>query len=116
MTSDEAATLIDAIAESLERNPDQFHLSVTVVGTSAAASGPGSIGINATAVGGGAGSKTTGLYSGASSGDIQIARGKAGAVAASEERGYLDSSRTGCRHATRRPMRHDSDYSIACGA
>jgi len=86
VTADEAADLIDAIADSIEANPSQFHFSLTVVGTRATASGPGSTGIVATAIGGEAGSSAIGFQSSVSSGDVEIAAGTANAAATQEMR------------------------------
>ena len=58
MRPDEAAELINVIANSLESHPDQFTLSVRVIGTQVAATGDGP-GLTVTTTGGGPGSTTT---------------------------------------------------------
>ncbi len=77
MRSEEAAAVIDALRESFQSNPSQFHfdVNVTTIGTQAIASGGGT-GINVSVSGGGPGSSTTGFSSTASSGNtsVQIAQ------------------------------------------
>lgn len=84
MTREEAAGLIDQMAKSLEDSPGQFHVSVSVTGTqvnvSSGGGGGNVTGLKVEVQGGGAGSKTTGFQSTASTGDVQITRGKADAA------------------------------------
>jgi hypothetical protein len=73
MTKEEAAKIIDTIRESVEKGPDQFHLTVevNVKGFQAIAQG-GGVGAQITAVGGGPGSQTTGLSNTVSMDDAQV--------------------------------------------
>jgi hypothetical protein len=75
VTSQEASQLITAIAESLQKHPEQFSLNVSVIGDSRG--GPGIVGM---ATGGAPGSSATGYRSEASSGDITIEKRVNGAV------------------------------------
>ncbi|MGH2350419.1 MAG: hypothetical protein ACRDJN_02245 [Chloroflexota bacterium] len=70
MTTEEAAKLITAIADSLDRDPDQFNFRLMIVGAMGTAQGGGT-GISGVAVGGG-----TGFSASASSGDVHIERGE----------------------------------------
>lgn len=71
MNRTEAASLIQAITDSLSKNPTQFHLDVKATGTNISVSGGGT-GLTVRATGIGAGSTTIGYQSSAGSGDIQI--------------------------------------------
>ncbi|WP_156087837.1 hypothetical protein [Lysobacter sp. Root667] len=77
MRSEEAAAVIDALRESFQSNPSQFHfaVNVTTIGTQSIVNGGGT-GINVSVSGGGPGSSTTGFSSTASSGktNVQIAQ------------------------------------------
>ena len=71
MTVDEAAAVIEAMANSLRTNPNQFHVNLSIVGTRATSHG-GGIGLSVTATGGGPGSHTVGFQSSASMGSAEI--------------------------------------------
>lgn len=91
MTPQEAAELIDAIANSLESHPDQFTISVSVIGTTITSTGEGT-GLSVTATGGGPGSTTTGFHSQAAGGDVQIEK-TIGGVVDSELAGVISTLR-----------------------
>ena len=71
MTKAEAAQIIDAIRQSVEHDPSQFHLTLEVANTGfqSTAHGGGIGGLSA--VGGGPGSSTVGVHASASAGDVQ---------------------------------------------
>jgi hypothetical protein len=71
MTRTEAADLIETIIASLKDNPNQFTLSIKVVGQQITASGGGT-GLQVTAVGGGPGSTTIGNQVSMAGAQIQI--------------------------------------------
>ena len=73
MTPAEAAQLIDAIAESIRRDPGQFNFAVNVTGTRVSVT-DGRTGMVVSAQGGGPGSQTTGFVSSASTGDVEMRR------------------------------------------
>jgi hypothetical protein len=84
MTTDEAASLIRALADSIQSDPAQFHFSLTVVGTQASASAPGATGLSVTTTGGGPGAHTVGFQSSATSGHVEIAQAAANEVVSAE--------------------------------
>jgi hypothetical protein len=71
MTPTEAADLIETIIASLKDNPNQFTLSIKLVGQQITASN-GGIGLKVTAVGGGPGSTTIGNQVSTTGAQIQI--------------------------------------------
>lgn len=73
--------MIGVIADSLERDPNQFSLEVRVVGAMGMG-GSGGPGISATAIGGEPGSETTGFRAEASAGSAEISQRVGGAVEA----------------------------------
>lgn len=78
MTPAEAADIVDAIAESMQAEPHQFEISVSVIGQSVA--NTGGIGILAAPQGGGPGSTTIGNMVSMDGATIQIAQRRAHAA------------------------------------
>ena len=76
MNQNEAASLLQAIADSISKNPGQFRFEVKTIGTSATAIG-GGVGLSVTATGGGPGSHTIGYQSQVTGANIQIAQKEA---------------------------------------
>jgi hypothetical protein len=73
MRKEEAAKIIDAIKDSVAKDPKQFQLTVivNVTGVHASAYGGGT-GVYVSAIGGGPGSRTTGVEVGMGSGDMNV--------------------------------------------
>jgi hypothetical protein len=92
MTADEAAKLIEAIADSLQKTPNQFSLSVTAVGMQAIGQ-HGGTGVSIVTTGGGSGSQTTGLRVSASSGDVEIAQAVADKAIGEKTRATVETLR-----------------------
>ena len=73
MKQAEAISLIQAIADSIKRNPGQFRFEINITGTSATSIGGGT-GISVNVTGGRAGSNTIGFQSKVNGTNIQIAQ------------------------------------------
>lgn len=82
MQTTEAIEVIEAMTDSFKSLPNQFHFKVNVqqIGTLVQSSS-GGVGMNISVTGGGAGSKTTGLSSTASTGSISAEIVKEAAIA-----------------------------------
>ncbi len=73
MTPSEGASLLQAVADSISKNPGQFRFEISITGTRATAIGGGT-GLSVTTTGGGPGSHTIGYQSPVSGQSIQIAQ------------------------------------------
>ena len=82
MTPDEAANIVLGIVDSLERNPAQFQIEISVIGQQITSQGGTGLSIHAT--GGGPGSQTVGQVITAGGGSVEIAQRRA-EVAMSEQ-------------------------------
>jgi hypothetical protein len=72
MNKADAAAIIETIRQSLERDPQQFHLNIEVTMIGYQSTSHGGIGTNVSAIGGGPGSSTTGLNVSVSTDNAQI--------------------------------------------
>jgi hypothetical protein len=73
MTPKEAAAVIQAMSQSLVSQPGQFNIQVNTTGQHVVSQG--GVGLNITAIGGGAGSTTLGQKVSAQAGTVQIQQG-----------------------------------------
>ena len=73
MKQTEAASLIQAMADAIKRNPAQFRFEINVTGTSVTTIGGGT-GLSVSVTGGGAGSHTIGYQSTVNGTSVQIAQ------------------------------------------
>ena len=78
MKAVEAAELIEAIANSINKNPSQFNFQVNVIGTQGSAYGGGT-GVSGQAIGGAPGSTAIGYQSSMNGASVEIANRTANA-------------------------------------
>lgn len=72
MERNEAAAIIRAMSESLQRQPNQFQMELKVTATGQSFANTGGIGLQVSATGGGAGSTTIGNQVSANTGDLHF--------------------------------------------
>jgi hypothetical protein len=88
----EAATIVEAIADSLKSDPNQFYISISAIGQQITSHG--GTGLVITATGGGPGSKTVGQVVSMDGTNFEIARGKADQAMAEQINALVNSLET----------------------
>jgi hypothetical protein len=92
MEFNEATGLIQAISESLKSDPDQFHITLRVIGQQITSHG--GTGLSITATGGGPKSTTVGQVVSMDGTNIEIAKGKADQAMAEQINALIHSLET----------------------
>ncbi len=107
MTPNEGASLLQAIADSISKNPGQFRFEVSIIGTKVTSIG-GGIGLSVSATGGGPGSHTIGYQSQVTGANIEIAQKTADEVIQREMASLVAQIQTIADELKKQSPNHDA--------